>query len=217
MRGLYLIIMQYHSIQEFVDHINTYFPEEKLQSTSPLTCLSIEKSFLCVNHSETIKTFCVEFTYNRCKENAKKKFEMHIDYNIIKCSYDKDETHSFYDMENVEECVHQLFRFLWEYDLCMECLYMIPKDQKLCGGCCASKLMWEWGLQNGKASTVEKCAICLEDVYSSKLSCGHRFHKTCFINLNTKEWFDEDVEIRCPICRKEISDRDKLSYFQFDY
>lgn len=203
---------EYQSIEGFIAHMREFFTNENIQDNTS-AYVSIEKPFVCTNHNESIRTFRAEFAYHRCRDTDA-KYELHIDYNVLKCSYDHDETHSFYDLHSVEECVHQLFAFLWEFDLCKECLCMTNKDQKLCRSCLSSRLMWEWGVKNGKVSVIEKCAICLEEVYCSKLACGHQFHKTCFINLNPLEWFDEDVNVKCPICRKDISDRDKSVYFK---
>jgi len=47
-------------------------------------------------------------------------------------------------------------------------------------------------------SNIEKCSICLENIYvneSYKLDCGHNFHTKCII-----EWF-RNYKKTCPMCR----------------
>ena len=51
-----------------------------------------------------------------------------------------------------------------------------------------------------KEKIIEKCCICLEEIYSKKKimmsNCRHQLHIKC-----AKEWFFENAN--CPLCRSE--------------
>lgn len=201
---------KFESISEFTEYLKQFFTQEKLEKESSPYC-NVEIPYNCLSFNEKFRIYSLEIIYHKCLE----EYEIDINYNVVKCSYDDDETFTIYQLKTIEDCVDKLFEVLWDNELCSECLSLVPKDKKLCQKCYNGKLMWEWGVNKGRTVTMEKCAICLEDVYSSKLSCGHRFHKTCFINLNREEWFDHTIEVKCPVCRREITDLDKKNYFLY--
>ena len=55
--------------------------------------------------------------------------------------------------------------------------------------------------------------ICQESVYDTRLKCGHWLHHTCLLQLNSERWFDDMIDIKCPICRQHLTDSDKNRFF----
>ena len=51
------------------------------------------------------------------------------------------------------------------------------------------------------------CSICISDVsnkeYIRELNCKHTFHKKC-IDKWIKKCINDEIEIKCPICRENI-------------
>lgn len=199
--------MVYNTLDDFKTFLKSLFCIDDIKNRVYLHSDQIR--FICKNPGSDFKIYGFEIVYDKNDET----FNVGMCYNVIRCSFDKDFSIEFDNLSSIDECLSQIFEVLWKYTLCPECLHLIPSDQSLCKDCMCEKLMWDYGVQNNYVSQYEKCAICFENVYCSRLSCGHRFHKSCFINLNDQEWYDDTVTVSCPICRSEITSKDKYTYF----
>jgi len=117
---------------------------------------------------------------------------------------------------SVPHILDRLFEILWKYQMCNECFYLIPMEYELCGHCRPSKMFWEYGLSKQYIEHIPQCMICLEPVYKSKLECGHYVHRTCFIQMNPHDHFEDEDDLgnlTCPCCRRLITTKDKITYF----
>jgi hypothetical protein len=137
------------------------------------------------------------------------KYKGIIKYRILKCYYYSIETYEIPPQESIEDLLSYFYNLLWNYKLCKECYKIVP--DRFCFECTSMQVFWEWGKLKFDAE-IPQCSICLEDVYHSKLECGHYFHKTCLIKLNPLNWY-HSKEIKCPNFRKVISEKDVANYF----
>lgn len=61
-------------------------------------------------------------------------------------------------------------------------------------------------------STTSNCAICQESISSGACrvrQCGHVYHRSCILS-----WFA--VNVRCPVCRHDIREMDRVSQTHSD-
>lgn len=195
--------MVYGSLDELTIYLKSLFSiDQKRLYTGQIR-------FVCKDPNDRFQIYGFEILYNKT-DNA---FCINIFYNILRCSYNENFCIEFEDLTSIDECLAKIFEVLWKYKPCPECLYLIPSLQQLCKDCNCGKLMWDYGVQNQYVSEYEKCAICLENAYCFQLTCRHRFHKSCFVNLHDKEWYDDTTTIACPVCRGDITKKDKLVFF----
>lgn len=137
--------------------------------------------------------------------------EFKIYYNVF--HYTKDvEFCSVMEVEN-ESKVDFIFSLFWNYKLCCECLELIKKEEELCENCMFHKMRQQYGLYKGYIESYDTCVICQEDVYHCKLQCGHHIHHLCLLKLHNQMWYDSHCDIKCPVCRKELTECDKNRFF----
>ena len=143
-------------------------------------------------------------------------FRGDIDYSVLKCDPDTILHHTLQkNCKTIPELLNQLYAWLWNSTLCVECYNLIPANEKLCFSCQSFQIFWEFGLVHKYIMHLPTCSICFEPVFHSQLKCGHFFHKICFIGMNTSKWFTEDDEYQCPLCRKLITGSDKSNFFLY--
>lgn len=124
------------------------------------------------------------------------------------------------DVPSTKIMVDHLFNLLWTHTVCSECYNLVPivensSQPPLCQDCYPMKMFMVWGIINNKNMLPSTCCICLDQVYQSRLQCGHMVHKTCFIRVGVHQWFDSDNEYLCPLCRTAITDDDKQNFFLY--
>lgn len=193
--------------QLIIDHISS--PAQ----THAHKCMEFIIHCYNVNH-----TFCISKLFFKKKTHPEDTMlHAYISYYPIKSSSDAVLFQDLISDSSVPNVVNAMFDILWTYQLCNECYYLIPSNQSsICKHCQPSKLFWEYGLSRGYVEYIPQCMICLDPVYSSKLDCGHYVHRTCFIQMNPKDQYENNLEIKCPCCRQSITIRDKSNYFLMD-
>lgn len=172
--------------------------------------------FICTNALQTYRTSKLVIT-----KQDNDSWECHVIYYVIKCDPDFSLKHCFpISFDNVSDAIHHVYEFLWRSTVCLECYSLILTDNDtkgLCWSCYTTKIFWDVGVASGFIDAATLCSICMEPVYHSRLECQHWFHKTCFIKLCPTNWY-KDQTIHCPLCRKEITQRDQKNYFlSYDY
>ena len=111
--------------------------------------------------------------------------------------------------------IDAIFDVFWSYKLCPECLTLIKKNDDVCEDCTFHKMRQQYGMRKGFLEEHHTCMICQEQVYHTKLQCGHAIHHTCVLGLNPRRWYtaSDGMDIRCPLCRKMLTDYDKNRFF----
>ena len=168
--------------------------------------------FHCKDSNDRFKVYGFEIIFDRTDDT----FSISIYYNIFGCSFEENFCIEFENLSSIDESLSKIFEVLWKYKPCVECLNLIPSEQHLCKDCQCGKLMWDFAVDNRYVSEYEKCAICLENAYCFQLRCRHRFHRSCFIHLHDKEWYNDTTTILCPVCRAEITPTDKRIFFFYE-
>lgn len=136
-----------------------------------------------------------------------------IRYNVIHC-YKDAEIESDIEIESSDKNkADKVFELLWKYKPCPECLFLISKTEDVCKTCLFHKMRQQYGILKEYITNIETCMICQENVYDTKLKCGHWIHHTCLIKMNPERWFDETIELKCPLCREKLTDEDINRYF----
>jgi hypothetical protein len=118
-----------------------------------------------------------------------------------------------FEYENKEKLIHFIFDIFWSYKLCPECLSLIENKNELCYDCTFHKMRQQYGLLKKYIHEHHKCMICQEHVYNTKLQCGHYIHHTCLLQLHSYQWFYETIDIKCGLCRQNLTEYDKHKYF----
>ena len=191
-----------------LENIFTYYHEK------------FEKDFTLNSQMSNIsKIYDIEcFSKNRIFKIAKltislnfNVYNFNISYYPLKTGY----SYLYYELKTkeIKKIMEEIFELLWNYNMCNECFELLPPNKSICDYCISSKMFWQYGLIKHYVSDIPICLICLDNCYKAKLECGHYFHKTCFINLNNEDFFDEKTDIKCPHCRINISQKDKINYF----
>lgn len=134
-------------------------------------------------------------------------------YNIFHMSKNDSCHKKFFLKTEIRKIFDELFEMSWKYRLCMECTSLIPKENGLCSKCIYHKYRQEYGIKKGIISEHNTCMICHENVYNTRLECGHSIHHKCLIRLNPNKWYDKNLNIKCCICRQTLSDTDVHKYF----
>jgi len=197
-----------HSIDIFFNNIEKEFMSKIHDSNY------VKFKIIATNVNSTYRTSYVYI--HRDKINNQYKYSAEIEYNVIKCC---NENTLIYKpnlvADNVISLLNGIYHWLWDSSVCMECFKLIPLCNRLCFSCDSYRIFWEFGVLHQKIINIPVCSICFEPVFHSKLSCGHYFHKTCFIQMNKSNWFNEEDEYQCPLCRNTISNIDQSNYFLF--
>jgi len=165
-----------------------------------------EYDFICTNALQNYrtKTLTIQIENNHV-------YTATLHYRVLRCDSSYFLTHPLKnDDETNGEWKGTLF---FSPILCMECFSIIPSSQTLCPECYCMRIMYHFGIFHQYTSSVPVCSICFDQVFFSRLHCGHYVHKTCFIKMNSSSWYDYDAEYKCPICRTVINEEDKLDFF----
>lgn len=198
-------------IHQFFNSIETEYME---RTTNHPKAKYQAFDIICTNVTGLYRTVSFRI-YQETDENKETYFKGDIDYNVLKCDPDAILHHTLMKhFKTIPDLLTGLYIWLWDSTLCTECYNLIPLNQKLCFSCQSYKVFWEFGLVHKNVIHLPTCSICFEPVFHSQLKCGHYFHKTCFIGMNTSKWFVED-EYLCPLCRKHISASDKSNFFLY--
>lgn len=165
--------------------------------------------FYCEDPDHNFATSCFEW------EKTKDKYDMTLYYRVFHCDYDTSMSYEFTGIENARQMVDAVFHAIFDLRLCKECFYLTDHPDQFCQKCLSHKIRDEYARKYRQSLPTIECAICLEQVYSPRLSCGHYFHKTCFVKQNRGSWFCEDTtpDIRCPMCREHLTESDKSDFF----
>jgi len=182
------------------------------QSLQPLmTTPEKEFKMVCTN---SLNTFTTKSIVVRKEEEENGRFSMSVAYRVHRCDEDMVLLHDLPgEYEHFYEVMEAFFSFLWDSTLCPECFSIIPIISSMCSECYPMRIMHQYGVVHNKTTSIPTCSICLEQVYSSRLCCGHYAHKTCFVLMNPNRWYSYDDEYKCPICRAPITDQDRRDYF----
>lgn len=195
--------MELESYEKLIDNLTEKLfekvNEDVVQVQLDLGCMNVENTFL-INR--------VSFENGDDADTI----VIVIYYNVIHCS--KDDLISDIEIKREEKNrTEMVFDLLWEYKLCPECLFLIKKEEDVCKTCLFHKIRQQYGLRKGYIKEIETCMICQEPVYDTRLHCGHYAHKTCIIKLNPSKWYDDTLELKCPVCRQEFTEQDEENFF----
>jgi RNA polymerase subunit RPABC4/transcription elongation factor Spt4 len=198
--------MELESYEKLIDSLT-----EKLFKDENENVVQVQLDLGCMNSEDTFKINRVSFETSE-EENT---IVLVIYYNVIHCSRDDLISEIEIDMKNEEnnKRTEMIFELLWNYKPCPECLYLIKKEEDVCKTCLFHKIRQQYGIRKGYITEIETCMICQEPVYNTRIHCGHWVHQTCLIKLNPSRWYDESLEIKCPICREELNEEDEDRYF----
>jgi len=165
---------------------------------------------ICTNHDRTYRTAAFRIYYE------KEEYRGEMEYSVIKCCSDTILYHTLEKTTTtINDLLISLYKWLWTSTICIECYTLIPCNTKLCFSCSSYQIFWEIGLEIQTALTVPMCSICFEPVFHSRLQCGHYFHKKCFIGINKRNWYHDEDDFNCPLCRHAISQTDISNFFLY--
>lgn len=167
---------------------------------------------LDVNCRDVEDTFTVR-DIKIIQQPDEKNTEVIIHYNVFHLGKENDELKAEIDIPESANKVDAIFDIFWKYKLCPECLHLIHNDRELCEDCIFHKMRQQYGIKQGYITEFNSCPICQENVYHTRLQCGHYIHHTCLINLNPFKYFRRCDDIKCPVCRRAISHADKNRFF----
>jgi len=193
-------------VEGYCQHIEQDFnlQTDKIVKNYPIDCYD-------TNHSFKI---CKLFITQEIVQE-KKVMTSNVSFFPIKTSVDSVIYYDIpFEISSIRDILFHILEILWKYQMCTECFYLIPPSTHyLCQYCFPSRLFWEYGIYQKYIDSVPICYICLEPVYKSRLECKHYIHRTCLIQMNPNEYFEENQEIQCPCCRQKITRKDKIDYF----
>ena len=189
--------------------------------------------FVCYNKKKTFLVEYVAITLLRQQNSAtnenviEKVYEVDMSYTIVKGCPDKDRIFRE-EFTKGQEILEWIMKILWFYDLCPECYGLmnnegtednIEKTKNKCNRCKPYLMLTDYAQKKEwlKGEDIKQCCICFDPVYFSQLQCGHYIHRKCMLQSNPFDYFDEKINsllvLRCPLCRKMLSIRDKMSIF----
>jgi hypothetical protein len=190
----------------------SFLLENLMKSISSLTQYNHVSCKIYMNCENIENTFLM----NEIEVHLKSQMESSIDiyYNVFRLS-EKMEllTTLKFQFENKEKLIDFIFEILWSYKLCPECLNIIKNKDELCYDCTFHKMRQQYGLLKKYINEHYKCMICQENVYNTKLQCGHYIHHTCLLQLHSHKWFSDNIQMKCGICRQYLTESDKYKYF----
>lgn len=190
--------------------------------------------FVCYNKKKTFLVEYVAITLLRQQNSAtnenviEKVYEVDMSYTIVKGCPDKDRIFRE-EFTKGQEILEWIMKILWFYDLCPECYGLMnnegtdenntEKTKNKCNRCKPYLMLTDYAQKKEwlKGEDIKECCICFDPVYFSQLQCGHYIHRKCMLQSNPFDYFDEKINsllvLRCPLCRKMLSIRDKMSIF----
>lgn len=142
-----------------------------------------------------------------------KHVEILIYYTVFHLGKDDNELKARIEVPDSSSKIDAIFDIFWKFKLCPECLHLIRNDKEVCEDCVFHKMRQQFGMKKGYITEFTKCPVCQENVYHTRLQCGHFIHHTCLINLNPHKYFRRCEDIKCPVCRRHISHSDKNRFF----
>lgn len=195
--------MELENYEELIDSLT-----EKLFQTESENVVQVQLDLGCMNAENTFKINRV------CFETGEEEdvIILIIYYNVIHCSRDDMVCEIEFNVKE-QKRTEIVFDLLWNYKLCPECLVLIKKESDVCKTCMFHKIRQQYGIRKGIITEIENCMICQESVYDSKLQCGHWVHQTCLIKLNPGKWYDESLQLKCPVCRQSLTEQDEERFF----
>ena len=189
--------------------------------------------FVCYNKKKTFLVEYVAITLLRQQNSAtnenviEKVYEVDMSYTIVKGCPDKDRIFRE-EFTKGQEILEWIMKILWFYDLCPECYGLMnnegtdentEKTKNKCNRCKPYLMLTDYAQKKEwlKGEDIKECCICFDPVYFSQLQCGHYIHRKCMLQSNPFDYFDEKINsllvLRCPLCRKLLSIRDRMSIF----
>lgn len=196
--------VSYKDLGGLANHLSTL-----LDATDSMT-------FYCEDLNRTFAVSYIDWEKDDAADDPKKAIDMSVHYHVFHCDMSATMSYEFTELGDVNDMINALFHVILDLKPCKECFHLTDLPEQYCQRCMTHKIRNEYirVLRNETPPTHE-CAICLEEVYYSRLNCGHYFHKTCFIKQNPNSWFciDTAPKIRCPMCRENISHDDKSNFF----
>jgi len=192
-----------------VSEWNTFFQSLQSSFTPPEKIYSI----VCTNSAETFRTKLLTVSMTTTEPSA---YTASMEYHVLRCDADTTLTHALPDVYTSPADVFKAFyNLLWTSSLCSECFSIVSVSETLCSQCYPMRIMYQFGVAHDHTASIPVCSICFDQVYFSKLHCGHYVHKTCFIRVNTERWFSsyETSELKCPLCRAVVDSQDCYDFF----
>lgn len=186
--------------------------EQQRQPAPNTTEELIDMGFSCENRDQTFLITDVELS---AKSGV--KLGIVVTYKVLRCDSTFFMEYSYKNLQGAEDVIHAIFHCVYKMNLCQECFALTDSPHRLCSKCVAHKIREEYGRIFLNMQQGEICAICQEIVYTTRLTCGHFFHKTCMVRLNKSRWFSDYClqtgAIRCPLCRQKLTEEDAYEFF----
>ena len=185
------------------DDLNNAPRSESVTRKILFHCESADKTFLITG-------------LNILKETENNNIGITIEYRVYHCDYSYILDYEIHGLRDAEDVVHAIFHCVLDMHLCKECFTLTSSEHQLCNTCIPNRIREEYSRVHRGNTNIDVCTICMETVYTSRIRCGHSFHRTCLIGLCKNRWFDENTKpIKCPLCRAEITSEDKYDYFMY--
>jgi len=197
----------FRELDSFIKMIKEMVDESEITTTT----ISVVK--ISINCSDVDNTFMVR-DIKLLRQEDEETIEMTIYYNVYHFNK-RDELSTVIEMSKDMEMEEMIFSIFWMYKLCPECLELIPKTKEMCGDCMFHKIRQQYGISKGMIEGYDLCMICQDEVYHTKLQCGHSIHHLCILNLNPKKWYHHELKLKCPVCRQPFTDYDKNRFFTY--
>lgn len=161
----------------------------------------------CPSHDFIMDKIVVDYCSSSAVNDAG-LYTVYFEYYVPHCIQDTFLT-KFKEIpeQNVPDFIRNVF---FTSRTCKECFRLTWASDKICHRCGVYKFWSD--------APEEQCCICLDPVYFSKLHCGHKIHRECFVRTSTSDlWFDDSfpstTSLRCCICREKCSQIDLLAFF----
>lgn len=180
--------------------------EEDREIAGATTIIKLE-----INCRDVEDTFTVH-DIKMIQRTDEKCLEMTVYYTVCRLSKD-DELKVTVQLPDTTDKVDVIFELFWNYKLCPECLLLVKKEKDVCEDCMFHKMRQQYGLKKGYISELHTCCICQDPVYHTRLQCNHYVHHTCLLKLNPYKYFRRCEDIKCPICRRPLTQSDKNRFF----
>lgn len=195
-------------VQRLLENISKRENEENDENDHGTTTI-IKLDINCRDVEDTFTVRDIKIIQN----NEEKSTEIIIYYCVLGLGKDDTELKATIEVSEEENKIDAIFEIFWKYKLCPECLHLIKKTREVCEDCIFHKMRQQYGLKHGYIDEFTTCPVCRENVYHTRLQCGHFIHHTCLVNLNPFKYFRRCEDIKCPVCRRPISHSDKNRFF----
>jgi hypothetical protein len=193
----------------FTIQIQASLKEEK-DKTIPFPCDNKDRSFMMYD--------IVFYHIKNDKEITPPILCIELNYKMYHCDATEYISYDIMGLRDAEDVIQAIFYCLFDMEPCRECYNLTDSKHHLCMQCIPQKIRDEYALVH-KQQQGKTCSICFEPVYVSSLSCGHFFHKTCFIKQNPYLWYSSRIAktntIKCPLCRIAIQPEDEYLFFMY--